>query len=52
MLQQILTLIIVASAVTWSVYQIVRFFRETGKGKVCSCASCPMKKSIKKPKAF
>jgi len=47
MLQQILTLIIVAAAVTWSVYHIIRFFKETGKGKVCSCASCPMKKSKK-----
>jgi len=46
MIQEILTYLIVAAAVAYSIYHIYRFFLTINKKGMCACSSCPLKKRL------
>mgnify|MGYP006300185277 CR=1 FL=1 len=50
MIQEIVALLIVLLAVIYAVRSIYIFFRSSGKGRVCTCKSCPSNEILKEIK--
>ena len=50
MIQETIALLIVAIAVYLTLKSLITFFKNTKKGKICSCSSCPSKSILKEIK--